>query len=370
MQGVRILLTGISGFAGSALLPRLLERATTCARWHATATRVERRSTSMSLQSDVAAIGLADFELVIGDTLSGAGMVQAMRGVEVAYYLIHSMEPSQRRTATRSPRASGHRRRPSPTPRARRACERIVYLGGPLPRRAGIDSPLEPLRGRAHPARRGSRFGRAARLDRDRRALALLSLSRATGRAPAGTRATCLAALSHAVRSTSATSSRCSRPVLPTEMSPDGRLRSPAPRCSLTARWCERIAELMMLLASQRGLGVSVTPIAARLAAVLTDEQPELVLPLMEGLTGDLLPDGEEAADGPECGIALIRLGRRTRAIRVGKARATRCPLIAHVSHPALNSCASYGWPRDEHRFRLDRDRRHAGDGVGNRHGP
>jgi hypothetical protein len=42
---------------------------------------------------------------------------------------------------------------------------------------------------------------------------------------------------------------------------------------------------------------VTVTPIAARLAAVLTHERPELVLPLMEGLTSDLLPADNDAAD-------------------------------------------------------------------------
>jgi hypothetical protein len=41
---------------------------------------------------------------------------------------------------------------------------------------------------------------------------------------------------------------------------------------------------------------VTVTPLAARLAAALTDERPELVLPLMEGLTGDLLPADQGAA--------------------------------------------------------------------------
>jgi hypothetical protein len=59
----------------------------------------------------------------------------------------------------------------------------------------------------------------------------------------------------------------------------------------------ERIAELMMLARPSVGLGVTVTPIAARLAAVLTDEQPELVLPLMEGLTSDLLPADENAPE-------------------------------------------------------------------------
>jgi uncharacterized protein YbjT (DUF2867 family) len=59
----------------------------------------------------------------------------------------------------------------------------------------------------------------------------------------------------------------------------------------------ERIAELMMLARPSVGIGVTVTPIAARLAAVIADERPELVLPLMESLTGDLLPSGEDPAE-------------------------------------------------------------------------
>jgi uncharacterized protein YbjT (DUF2867 family) len=58
----------------------------------------------------------------------------------------------------------------------------------------------------------------------------------------------------------------------------------------------QRIAELMMLGRPSVGLGVTITPIAARLAAVLADERPELVLPLMEGLNTDLLPANDEAA--------------------------------------------------------------------------
>jgi hypothetical protein len=45
------------------------------------------------------------------------------------------------------------------------------------------------------------------------------------------------------------------------------------------------------------GLRLTLTPIAARVAAVLTDESPELVLPLMEGLSSDLLPNGDSVAD-------------------------------------------------------------------------
>jgi uncharacterized protein YbjT (DUF2867 family) len=58
-----------------------------------------------------------------------------------------------------------------------------------------------------------------------------------------------------------------------------------------------RIAELMLVNRPALGLGFSVTPVAARLAAAIASEDPELVLPLMEGLQGDLLPADDHAAE-------------------------------------------------------------------------
>jgi hypothetical protein len=45
------------------------------------------------------------------------------------------------------------------------------------------------------------------------------------------------------------------------------------------------------------GLPVSITPVAARLAAAIAGEDPELVLPLMESLQGDLLAADDHAAE-------------------------------------------------------------------------
>jgi uncharacterized protein YbjT (DUF2867 family) len=58
----------------------------------------------------------------------------------------------------------------------------------------------------------------------------------------------------------------------------------------------ERIADLMLVNRPSLGLGVSVTPIAARVAAAIASEDPELVLPLMESLSGDLLVRDDDAA--------------------------------------------------------------------------
>ena len=58
-----------------------------------------------------------------------------------------------------------------------------------------------------------------------------------------------------------------------------------------------RIAELMLVNRPSLGLRVSVTPVVGRLAAAIAREDPELVLPLMEGLQGNLLAADDHAAD-------------------------------------------------------------------------
>jgi uncharacterized protein YbjT (DUF2867 family) len=62
-----------------------------------------------------------------------------------------------------------------------------------------------------------------------------------------------------------------------------------------------RIAELMLIRRPVLGFGVNITPVAARVAAAITAEDPELILPLMQSLQGDLLPrgSGESGRDEP-----------------------------------------------------------------------
>ena len=98
----------------------------------------------------------------------------------------------------------------------------------------------------------------------------------------------------------------------------------------------ERIADLMMLARPSVGIGLTVTPIAARLAAVIADERPELVLPLMESLTGDLLPRGEDPAD--LLGVDLHSFDSAVNTLWVSGREARSSP-------------------HDEHSYRLDRDR-------------
>jgi nucleoside-diphosphate-sugar epimerase len=56
------------------------------------------------------------------------------------------------------------------------------------------------------------------------------------------------------------------------------------------------IAELMLVNRPQLPLGVNLTGVTARVAAAIAGEDPELVVALMEGLQGDLLPAEHHAA--------------------------------------------------------------------------
>ena len=119
-------------------------------------------------------------------------------GVEVAYYLIHSMETARRGARRRSPSASASRRENFAAAAAARG--RAAHRLPRRPRAAGAATAgRRASRGLSrHLASReqverilldgGPRLGRAARLDRDRRALALVPPAGAPGRAHARAR--------------------------------------------------------------------------------------------------------------------------------------------------------------------------------------
>lgn len=109
---MRALVTGISGYIGSRVAARLL------------ADGHEVRGLSRHPRQ------LAGADVVLGDTVSGRGLQAALEGVDVAYYLIHSMEPSSDTAFEVRERASAEN-----FARAIRAAgtPRLVYLGGPVP---------------------------------------------------------------------------------------------------------------------------------------------------------------------------------------------------------------------------------------------
>ncbi|HXE46688.1 MAG TPA: NAD(P)H-binding protein [Conexibacter sp.] len=119
---MRILVTGVSGFVGARLAPRL------------------RRDGHelRGLVRDPARVppGLA-LPLVVGDAVSGAGLAEALDGIDLAYYLIHSMEP-----ATDADFGARERTAAERFAAAAQAAgvPRIVYLGGLVP----VDAAASP----------------------------------------------------------------------------------------------------------------------------------------------------------------------------------------------------------------------------------
>ena len=74
---MNVLITGITGYVGSRLAPRLRREGHTVRGF---ARRVRQENGSIPI--------------VTGDAVTGKGLEQALDGVEVAYFLIHSMEAS------------------------------------------------------------------------------------------------------------------------------------------------------------------------------------------------------------------------------------------------------------------------------------
>ena len=111
-SGRRVLVTGATGYVGGRLLRALEDRGL-------------RARCLARKPAHLASRAAAKTQVVQGDAVSGEGLYEALRGVETAYYLIHSMgaaegfEAADRAAAQHfgaAARAAG--------------VERIVYLGG------------------------------------------------------------------------------------------------------------------------------------------------------------------------------------------------------------------------------------------------
>jgi uncharacterized protein YbjT (DUF2867 family) len=118
---MRILVTGITGAIGSRLAPRLVDAG------HEVRALTRRRDGSALTQLPAAV------DLRIGDAVSGIGLAEALDGVEVAFYLIHSMEPgSEEQFGVRERRGAENFAEAA----AAAGVRRIVYLGGLVPEAA------------------------------------------------------------------------------------------------------------------------------------------------------------------------------------------------------------------------------------------
>lgn len=279
---MRILLTGVSGYVGAALVPRL--------RRDGHALRGFARSAER-----VAAAGVELDDLVLGDAVTGVNLDRAMDGVDVAYYLIHSMEgsaggafPEQERRAAAAfaaaARAAGVRR--------------IVYLGGLVPRDGHASRHLASRFAVEEGLLAAAREGVALRASIvvGARSRSFRFLVRLIERLP--------------VLALPAWRDNRTAPI-------DGRdvieflARAGSAPAALTGRsWdiagpevitygelIARIADAMLVERPRLPLGLNLTPVASVLAAAIAGEDAALITPLMEGLESDLLPRHDDAPE-------------------------------------------------------------------------
>jgi uncharacterized protein YbjT (DUF2867 family) len=279
---MRLLVTGLSGYVGAALVPRLR------------AAGHEVRGFARS-QERVAAAGVALDDVVLGDAITGAGLGRALDGIDAAYYLIHSMEgpantgfPDQERRAAErfatAARAAGVRR--------------LVYLGGLVPHegvasrhlasrvaveQALLEAAAEPIALRASIVigARSRSFRFLVRLIERLPVLALPAWR--TNRTQPIDGRDMLEFLIRAADAPAALAGRSYDIAGPDAMSYHELI--------------ERIAGHMLVERPAIGLGFSLTPVASVVAAAVAQEEPGFITPLMESLEHDLLPRDADAAE-------------------------------------------------------------------------
>jgi uncharacterized protein YbjT (DUF2867 family) len=277
---LQTLVTGVSGAVGAALVPRLVRDG------HAVRGFARSRE-----RVDVAGAQLDD--LVLGDATTGTGLDRALDGVDVAYYLIHSMEgvggafvDLERRQAEAFARAA-----------AEAGVRRIVYLGGLLPSDGALSRHLasrltvEQALLEAAPdsvALRASIVVAA-------RSRSFRFLVRLIERLPV------LALPAWRSNHTQPIDGRDVLEYLAAAATVDSRHTGTAwdiggPDVMSYQEMLERIAKVMLLDRPAISLPFNLTPVASVVAAAIADEDPGLIEPLMESLEHDLLPRNNHAA--------------------------------------------------------------------------
>jgi uncharacterized protein YbjT (DUF2867 family) len=274
---VKVLVTGITGYVGSLVAARLARSGHEVSGF---AREPERVTASLSV--------------VKGDAVSGDGLQEALDGVDVAYFLIHSMEP-----AAGDPFALRERMSAENFARAATAAgvRRIVYLGGLVPgdgpRSAHLSSrvAVERILLDAVP---GSVAFRAS-IVIGARSRSFRFLVRLVERLPV------LAVPAWRRNRTAPIDERDMVEILVRAAESDAVagevLDIGGPDVVSYGELIDRIADLMLVARpAVRFNRLTVTPIASRLAAVIAGEDHELIGPLMESLNSDLLPRDDQAA--------------------------------------------------------------------------
>jgi nucleoside-diphosphate-sugar epimerase len=266
----------------------------------------------------------APAEVARADAFTGEGLAQALEEIEVAYYLIHSMERAAARAGAPLGGGTGgmdgrfeEREHVSAERFAQAAAtagvRRIVYLGGLLPAGAA---------GGTHESGGAVLSGNGARISRHLRSRARVEqmLLAAVGDSVALRASIVIGARSRSFRLLVRLIERM--PALPLPAWRDYRtqpidardviemlaraasadvggrsLDVGGPETLSYGEMVKRIADAMLVGRAAVGVGANLTPITARVAAAITREDPQLVLRLMESLNADLLPADDHAAE-------------------------------------------------------------------------
>jgi uncharacterized protein YbjT (DUF2867 family) len=299
---MRVLVTGASGFVGSLLVPRLLAEGHSIVAVGRDAERVGE-----VLGRDPRADSTAGVEVRSADVLSGRGLDQALAEVEVAYYLIHSMEraPAPISAFVARERLAAETFVEAAT---RAQVRRVVYLGGLVPTSNPQPPDASSLRHDVTSAHLASRkeveeillgaipdsLALRASIVIGARSRSFRLLVRLVERLPILTLPAWQRFRTQPIDERDVIEMLTACAVAqPTSRS----LEIGGPNVLTYGGMLTRIAELMLVSRPTIRLKVNLTPVAARVAAALVNEDPELVLPLMEGLQSDLLLSDTHAAE-------------------------------------------------------------------------
>jgi uncharacterized protein YbjT (DUF2867 family) len=278
---------GATGYVGGMLVARLLR--------DGRPVRALARNADVLEQSPAFAVrppALADVERARVDLLAPAGLEEALRGCEVAYYLVHSMERSDGGGFAARDRLAAEN---FVTAAQAAGVERVVYLGGPVPEAAPSSPHL------------------ASRLEVERLLLEGLPGSTALRASilvgPGSPSFRVLVRLVERLRVLPFPGWRRNRTrpiderdaieyLARTPRTPAARGRSldiAGPDVLSYGEIVERIADLMGVRRVPLRFDVSLTSAASAVVSAVTEQPLELVRPLMFSLSHDLLPRNDDA---------------------------------------------------------------------------
>ncbi len=294
---MQILVSGASGFVGSELAARLAHDGHSL---RALGRDGPRLRAALELTMDSAA---DEVQLAVGDAVSGSGLREALEGIEVAYYLIHSMERVPRGTPgfeVRELWAAQNFARAA----AAEGVGRIVYLGGLVPHweahgRGGRAAASRHLASREQVERVllsavPDSVALRASIVIGARSRSFRLLVRLVERMPVLTLPAWQRYRTQPIdeRDVIEMLAACAQARLP-----QNTLEVGGPEVLSYGEMLSRIAELMIVGRPSVGLGVNLTGFTSRVAAAIAGEDPELVSALMAGLQGDLVVREDHAAE-------------------------------------------------------------------------